>query len=32
MVQYEASEILPEGFKCECGCTEFTKETDILDV
>ena len=29
----EASELLPEGFKCEeCGATEFTKETDILDV
>lgn len=30
--KYEASEILPEGFKCECGCTEFTKEMDIMDV
>lgn len=30
--KYEAYEILPEGFKCECGCTEFTKETDIMDV
>ncbi|HEX6189534.1 MAG TPA: class I tRNA ligase family protein, partial [Pyrinomonadaceae bacterium] len=29
----EASELLPEGFKCgQCGATEFTKETDILDV
>ncbi len=29
----EAAELLPEGFKCEqCGGTEFTKETDILDV
>ncbi|MCO6509212.1 MAG: isoleucine--tRNA ligase [Aridibacter famidurans] len=29
----EASELLPEGFECgECGGTEFTKETDILDV
>ncbi len=29
----EAAELLPEGFKCEeCGATEFTKETDILDV
>ncbi|HEY0171991.1 MAG TPA: isoleucine--tRNA ligase [Pyrinomonadaceae bacterium] len=29
----EAKELLPEGFKCpECGGTEFTKETDILDV
>ena len=30
--KYEASEILPKGFKCECGCTEFTKEMDIMDV
>ena len=30
--KYEANEILPEGFKCECGCTEFTKEMDIMDV
>src|ERR1044072_4314599 len=29
----EASELLPENFKCEkCGGSEFTKETDILDV
>jgi len=28
-----ASEILPKGFKCQkCGCTEFDKEADILDV
>lgn len=28
-----ASEILPEGIKCEkCGSTEFTKEKDIMDV
>ncbi|MBR3593896.1 MAG: isoleucine--tRNA ligase [Clostridia bacterium] len=25
-------ELLPEGAKCECGCTEFTRETDIMDV
>ena len=30
--KYEAGEILPEGFKCECGCTDFTKEMDIMDV
>lgn len=30
--KYEANEILPEGFKCECGCTEFIKEMDIMDV
>jgi len=28
----EADEILPAGIKCKCGGTEFTKETDILDV
>lgn len=27
----DASEIVP-GLKCECGCTEFTKEKDIMDV
>lgn len=27
-----AKELLPNGFKCKCGCTEFTKETDIMDV
>lgn len=25
-------ELLPEGFKCACGSTDFRKETDILDV
>ncbi len=30
--KYGANEILPEGFACECGCKEFTKETDIMDV
>ena len=30
--KYEPSEILPEGFRCECGSAEFTKETDIMDV
>ena len=31
---YELSEkeLMPEGFKCECGCTEFKKESDIMDV
>jgi isoleucyl-tRNA synthetase len=29
----EPKDLLPEGYKCaECGGTEFTKETDILDV
>ncbi len=27
-----AEELLPEGARCECGCTRFTKEKDILDV
>ncbi len=29
----DAKDILPEGTKCpKCGCTEFTKEHDIMDV
>ncbi|MBR5157884.1 MAG: isoleucine--tRNA ligase [Clostridia bacterium] len=28
----DAKDILPAGTKCECGCTEFTKEKDIMDV
>ncbi len=29
----DAKEILPQGTKCgKCGCTEFTKEHDIMDV
>ncbi|HEX8187903.1 MAG TPA: isoleucine--tRNA ligase [Pyrinomonadaceae bacterium] len=29
----EAKDLLPEGYRCKgCGGTEFTKETDILDV
>ncbi len=28
----EAKELMPEGINCECGCTEFKKETDIMDV
>ena len=31
-VKYEASEFIPKGFKCECGCSEFIKENDIMDV
>ncbi len=30
--KYSAAEILPKGTKCSCGCTEFEKETDIMDV
>ena len=26
------TELMPEGFKCSCGCSEFKKETDIMDV
>ncbi len=25
-------ELMPENSRCECGCTEFKKETDIMDV
>lgn len=28
----EASEFIPTSVKCECGCGEFTKEYDIMDV
>ncbi|MGE5473638.1 MAG: isoleucine--tRNA ligase [Ignavibacteriales bacterium] len=30
--QMEAKDILPAGTKCKCGCTNFTKEKDIMDV
>jgi len=30
--KYDAKDFLKEGYKCECGCSEFTKETDIMDV
>lgn len=30
--KYEASEFIPKSVKCECGCGEFTKEKDIMDV
>ncbi len=30
--ELDAADIIPEGLKCECGCTEFTKEKDIMDV
>ncbi len=29
---HSSAEILPTGTKCECGCSEFEKETDIMDV
>ena len=28
----EAKDLLPDGVKCSCGCSEFIKETDIMDV
>ncbi len=28
----EAEELIPEGLRCSCGCTEFRKETDTMDV
>ncbi|MEG0615414.1 MAG: class I tRNA ligase family protein, partial [Oscillospiraceae bacterium] len=28
----ELSEFIPSSVKCECGCGEFTKEMDIMDV
>lgn len=30
--EMDASEILPSDIKCECGCGEFDKETDTMDV
>ena len=31
-VKYDASHFVPNGTKCECGCSEFEKESDIMDV
>lgn len=28
----DANDIIPKGTKCSCGCCEFTKEKDIMDV
>lgn len=28
----DASELMPEGTACSCGCGKFSKETDIMDV
>lgn len=30
--KYTAKEILPEGFACDCGCTEFELDKDTMDV
>ncbi|MDD3839351.1 MAG: isoleucine--tRNA ligase [Clostridia bacterium] len=29
---YSAEDILPDDIKCECGCDQFEKETDTMDV
>ncbi len=31
-VKYEAKDFVPSGTKCDCGCEEFIKENDIMDV
>ncbi len=28
----DVKDFIPEGLTCSCGCKEFTKETDIMDV
>lgn len=30
--KHEAADFVPEGKTCSCGCANFAKETDILDV
>ena len=30
--EMDAKDLLPEGTVCECGCTDFRKEMDIMDV
>ncbi|KMT21435.1 isoleucine--tRNA ligase [Clostridium cylindrosporum] len=30
--EMDASELIPEGTVCECGCSDFRKEMDIMDV
>ncbi|TDX46745.1 isoleucine--tRNA ligase [Orenia marismortui] len=30
--ELKANEMLPEGTTCECGCSDFEKEHDIMDV
>ncbi len=29
---YEANEIMPKDIKCECGASDWSKDTDIMDV
>ncbi|WP_461247374.1 isoleucine--tRNA ligase [Treponema sp. R6D11] len=30
--EHEVEELLPNGYKCSCGCAKFEKETDTMDV
>lgn len=30
--EWDEKDLMPEGIVCECGCSEFKKETDIMDV
>ncbi len=30
--ELDANDIIPKGLKCSCGCGNFTKEKDIMDV
>ena len=30
--ELDAADLMPKGTRCACGCTEFKKETDIMDV
>ncbi len=30
--ELDAKDLMPEGVVCECGCSNFKKETDIMDV
>lgn len=30
--EWDEYKLMPEGITCECGCKEFKKETDIMDV
>ena len=30
--KYEANDIMPKDIKCECGASDWRKDTDIMDV
>ena len=30
--ELDAKELMPDGYKCSCGCGDFVKETDTMDV